>query len=481
MNNFIVGRQAELSELTSLLETKKANLVVFMGRRRIGKSTLARFFGKKHFKTFLEFSGLAPRGKQTNQEQLDHFSQQMMEQTGWKGLQFKNWEEAFLALHKMTSKEKVFILLDEVSWMGGLDPDFSGKLKVAWDTHFSSNKNLFMVLCGSVTSWIEENILFKADFVGRISAEFRLKELPLNELKGFWRNKIAHLSSKKLTHVLMVAGGVPRYLEEFRINTSSEQEIARLCFRRTGFLFNEYEKIFSEIFQKKSDTYRKIVEKIIDGPLTAMQIAKKLKITLNRDLSRYLYILEISGFLNREYTYSKDFKKTKLSRYRLSDNYLRFYLKYIQPNRDQIELGTFSIQSVQQLHQWNTWSGFLFENLILNHRLEVIEKLQIPKELVVSASPYFQVKKTRNKGACQIDLLIQQKKDTLYVCEIKHKECIDKSVIKEVQAKIEKLEKKKGISVRPVLIYQGRLQDEDLLREYFDKLLSMDEILELQS
>jgi hypothetical protein len=446
---------------------------------RIGKSTLAKYFGKWHFKNFFEFSGLAPRPKQTNQDQLDHFSQQMMEQTGLKGLQFKNWEEAFSTLNKVTAKEKVFILLDEISWMGGLDPDFPGKLKVAWDTYFSLNKNLFLVLCGSVTSWIEDNILLKADFVGRISAEFRLKELPLKELKGFWKNKIQNISSKELTNVLMVAGGVPRYLEEFRINTSSEQEIARLCFRRTGFLFNEYEKIFSEIFQKKSDTYRKIVEKIIDGPLTAMQIAKKLKVTLNKDLSRYLYILEISGFLTREYAYAKDFKKTKLSRYRLSDNYLRFYLKYIQPNRDQIQLGTFTIQSVQQLSQWSTLSGFLFENLILNHRVEIIEKLQLPKELIVSASPYFQVKKTRNKGACQIDLLIQQKKDTVYVCEIKNKERIDKSVIKEVQNKIEKLEKKKGVSIRPVLIYQGQLQDEDLLKDYFDKILSIGEILEL--
>mgnify|MGYP007132404733 FL=1 len=78
-------------------------------------------------------------------------------------------------------------------------------------------------------------------------------------------------------------------------------------------------------------------------------------------------------------------------------------------------------------------SGFLFENMILNHRLEIIEKLQIPKELVVSASPYFQVKKTRNKG----------------------------------------------VSVRPVLIYQGQLQDEELIKEYFDKVLSIGEILEL--
>lgn len=475
----MIGRQEELRELESLLEINKASLVVIMGRRRIGKSTLAKKFASRNFKNILDFAGLAPRPKQTNQHQLDHFASQLMQQLDLKGLSFTDWNDVFLTLNQLTKNKKFFILFDEISWMGALDPDFPGKLKIAWDNFFSKNKNLVLILCGSVSSWVEDNILFRADFVGRISLELRLKELPLNEVKHFWFKRNKRLSSRELSNVLMVAGCVPRYLEEFRLTASSEQEISRLCFRRSGFLFNEYDKIFHELFGKKTDTYRHLVEILIDGPLSAKGISKKLKVPLNKDLSRHLYVLEISGFLTREYSYSKEFKKTKLSRYRLSDNYLRFYLKYIHPRKDQIELDTFSIQSVQQLPEWSIASGFFFENLILNHRTEIIDKLEIPKEFVISASPYIQSKKTRNKGACQIDLLIQTKKKMVYVCEIKNREVIDKSVIHEVETKMNKLERARGVSIRPVLIYQGQLKDEYLLREFFDKILSIEKLLDL--
>lgn len=50
------------------------------------------------------------------------------------------------------------IVLDEISWMGSKDPDFLGKLKDAWDYEFKTNPNLILILCGSVSSWIDKNI-----------------------------------------------------------------------------------------------------------------------------------------------------------------------------------------------------------------------------------------------------------------------------------------------------------------------------------
>lgn len=475
------GRQEEFQELETLMGKKVSSLAVITGRRRIGKSTLVQAFAQKYFKNYFEFSGLAPHNKQSNQDQLDHFATQLSEQTQTPGFRFTDWTEAFTALNAQFAKElkPTLILLDEVSWMGGHDTDFPGKLKVAWDNKLKHNPKLIFILCGSVTSWIQENILKRADFVGRVSLELNLKELPLKVLSHFWGTRVKRVSSSEKLKILLVTGGIPRYLEEIRPQVAADQELARLCFHSSGFLFNEYEKIFNEIFQKKAGVYRKLVKILAERHLSAVELAKKLGRTQNNELSEALSVLEQSGFLSRDYIYLPEGKKTKISRYRLKDNYLRFYLKYIEPIKDKIHQLPRAIQSVHHLSHWSVISGFQFENLVFNHLSEIIGALQIDPSSIISASPYLQKKKTRNKGACQIDLMIVCKHKTLYLCEIKYQQSIDRSVIKEMQKKIDVLEKAKFYSLRPVLIYAGELDRncEPDLREYFDQIISIEEMI----
>lgn len=475
------GREQELKELETLTEKKSASLAVVTGRRRIGKSTLIQTFAKKNFKVVYEFSGLAPHEKQTNQDQLNHFASQLSQQSKTPGFHFNDWNDAFEALNAQFLKEKkpVLIFLDEISWMGAHDSDFPGKLKVAWDTKFKNHPKLILVLCGSVTSWIQDNILKRADFVGRISLEINLKELPLQALHHFWGSHFKRVLPFEKLKILLVTGGIPRYLEEIRPQVPAEQELARLCFQDSGFLFNEYEKIFNEIFQKKARLYRRLIQTLADRHLSASEIAKKIGRSQNDEISESLNALEISGFLAREFVYSPTGRKTKISRYRLKDNYLRFYLKYIEPSKDKILATRIPIKTVSHLSNWNTIAGFQFENLVLNHLPEILEKLNINPSEIISASPYSQKKKTRNKGACQIDLLIVCKHKTLYLCEIKYRQLINSTVIKEVQNKIDVLEGAKKFSIRPVLIYAGELDEnsKDELRDYFDKIISVEEMI----
>ncbi|MEQ1664686.1 MAG: ATP-binding protein, partial [Bdellovibrionales bacterium] len=178
------GRTYELKQLEKIQEKSQSSLVVIMGRRRIGKSYLAKYFGKSYTHA-LFFEGLAPQPKQTNQTQLDIFAKELTLQTGTPGFKFTDWSDAFTALAKLIKNKKIFILLDEISWMGHHDPDFSGKLKIAWDNHFSNNKNLILIVCGSVSAWIDKNILNSSDFVGRVSLQINLGELPLASVKNF--------------------------------------------------------------------------------------------------------------------------------------------------------------------------------------------------------------------------------------------------------------------------------------------------------
>ena len=136
-------------------------------------------------------------------------------------------------------------------------------------------------------------------------------------------------------------------------------------------------------------------------------------------ISEYLEDLLISGFIKRDYTWIiNKYKTSKLSQYRLSDNYLRFYLKYIEPNKSKIENAHFNEQSITNLPGYSTIMGFQFENLVLNNRKLIWDELRIYPEEIVSANPYFQNQQTRKK-ACQIDYIIQLKTNILFACEIK--------------------------------------------------------------
>ena len=186
--------------------------------------------------------------------------------------------------------------------------------------------------------------------------------------------------------------------------------------------------------------------------------------------------IEKSGFVV-SYVSKPPGKKVsdKNIRFRLSDNYLRFYLKYIKANVRAINARRFEAIDLETFPGWETIMGFQFENLVLNNYKLVCSILGINLSSIVGAGPYFQ-KKTKKKPGCQIDLLIETKY-TLYVCEIKFRKLTDKSVIKELQGKIKNLIYPGHLSIRPVLIYVGKLEDSIVTEDYFSNLIAFDQLL----
>ena len=99
-----------------------------------------------------------------------------------------SWMEAFRLLgERIDDRKKTVVLLDEISWMGRHEPDFPGFLKNGWDDCLKKHDNLILVLCGSVSAWIQENLLESATFGGRFSRSIVLRELPLDLCVKFWR------------------------------------------------------------------------------------------------------------------------------------------------------------------------------------------------------------------------------------------------------------------------------------------------------
>ncbi|MBF0315674.1 MAG: ATP-binding protein [Oligoflexia bacterium] len=474
-----IGRRKELEQLNQLKTKKMASLVCITGRRRIGKSCLIQEFSKK-FKSFIEIQGLSPGETLSSKDQLIHFATKLSLRFNTRQEYFENWTMAFNQLAKLTQKGEHLIFLDEISWMAQKDPTFSSCLKEAWDTQIKKNPKVILVLCGSVSAWIEENILKNSSFEGRISLQMNLQEFSLNEINEFFNTNKTRLSSREKILILSATGGVAKYLEEVLAGTDPLKDLLFLCFNPNGFLFNEFEKIFTEVFERKSKTLEKVIRQLVEKNLSPSELAHTLKIDPNSDFSNYLHILTMAGLLSRDYYYHADGTQSKLSRLRLRDNYLRFYIKYIEPLRDKVINKAQTVKSVEDLKNISGLMGLQFENIILANRDLVHEHLKIDSASINSSSPHLQKKNSKNKHGCQVDLLIHTNMDVFYLCEMKCKKVITAEVIKEVEQKIVALSLPKRSVARPVLIYAGELSEnhQEQLVEYFYKMISFEDLLE---
>ncbi len=472
-----VGRQKELNDFKQLLGKKTASLVVIKGRRRIGKSRLVEEFAKN--KKFYTFSALAPTDKTTDQSQRNEFARQLAEQFDLPGIKSDDWGGLFSLLAMYTQKGSVIILLDEISWMGSKDPDFLGKLKIAWDVYFKKNPRLILVLCGSVSSWIEKNIISSTGFLGRISHKITLDELTLSESNILLREIGFKGSALEKFMILAVTGGVPWYIELIKPGISASANIQKLCFESDGILAGEFKYIFHDLFpERRREISRKIVESLVKNSSEYSDIITAVNYPSGGPLSEYLDELTISGFVNRDYSWAfKSGKLSKLSKYRLRDNYLRFYLRYIDPHVAKIQKGQFNERALSSLPGWDSIMGLQFENIVLNNRVLVYEQLGIKSEEIICDNPYFQRKTAKQEG-CQIDYLIQTRYQALFVCEIKfYKKEIGLSVIDDVKEKISKLKLPRGFAGLPVLIHVNGVTEEVRKANYFFKIIDFSEFL----
>jgi AAA+ ATPase superfamily predicted ATPase len=472
-----IGRKTELAELKWQAQKQIASLIAIKGRRRIGKSRLIEEFAKPY--QLYSFAGLPPTDKTTKESQLQEFAHQLSTNFKTPPIQADDWNTLFLWLAQHTKTGKFVILFDEISWMGSKDADFLGKLKNAWDLQFKKNSKLILIVCSSASAWIDKNILSSTAFLGRISYTLTLEELSLPDCNQFWKNTNSNISAYEKLKILAVIGGIPRYLEEIQPKYSAEENIRNLCFKNGGLLTHEFEKIFSDLFGKRSQYYKNIVKLLVQGSLDYTEICQKLYIKKSGMISEYLNDLVLSGFISRDHAWNTKNGITAplLFKYRLKDNYLRFYLKYIENKIPEIERNFYQFKSLTSLPGWASLMGFQFENLVLNNRAFIHHALRINVEDIIIENPFFQ-KQTTRQTACQIDYMIQTKTNVLYVCEIKFsRDPLQKEVIKEVKEKIDKLSIPKGMSCCPVLIHVNGVSDSVIDADYFTEIIDFKQAL----
>ena len=409
----LVGRENERKMLKEAYEADESKFVAIYGRRRIGKTYLVRETFENHF-TF-QHSGYF--GGKLSDELFEFCIS--IRQYGLDGFeQPKNWLEAFELLKRVImnspDKRKV-VFLDELSWMDTRGSDFVMALEGFWNGWASARKDVLLIVCGSVTSWMISKIVHnKGGLYNRLSFRINLEPFTLKECEEYVNAKNIIMNRYSILQCYMIMGGVPYYWSFLEKGLSLPQNIDRIFFADNALLDNEFEHIYSSLFHNP-EPYIKIISALgkKKAGMTREEIVKASKLPESGNLSKKLEELENCGFIRRYNSYGK---KQKDSLYQLIDNFTLFYFKFLEkkPTDEHFWTNNQLSQAVK------TWCGLAFERVCLEHVSEIKNALGISG---VSTNAYsWSCKKDNEKGleGSQIDLIIERRDQIIDLCEMKY-------------------------------------------------------------
>ena len=405
ITNGIIGRKNEQQRLLNLYQSGKAEFTAIYGRRRVGKTFLIRQLFENEF--VFDLTGLA---NANTKEQLVNFTLSLNRVTSTPNKTPQNWLYAFeqlISLVKNSPMKRKVIFMDEISWLDTARSGFLTALEHFWNGWACTRTDIMFIVCGSATSWMMNKLINNhGGLHNRLTATIYLQPFTLYETELFLQSQNGVYSRYDIAECFMAMGGIPYYLNKIDSRLSIAQNIDNLFFAENAELKNEFRNLYASLFQNYTD-YIKVVEalSIKAKGLSRQEIEKITGLSSGGGLTTTLKNLEYCGFIRSYNT----FGKTKYEQlFQLLDAYTLFYFKYLAKNEYN---DTAYWNNSLNTPQHNSWAGYAFEILALQHIAEIKQALGITG---VQSS----VTVWKGKTA-QIDLLINRKDGIINLCEIK--------------------------------------------------------------
>ena len=413
----VIGRKQEIAELNRRLKSGRAEFIAVYGRRRVGKT----FLINEVFRDNMVFhhTGLSPYDRKkrlTLKDQLQNFYYSLIRHGMDDITPPKTWLEAFFLLEqfltRMDNGSRQVVFIDELPWMDTPRSGFLTALEAFWNGWGNARHNLCLVVCGSASSWIIDNLINnKGGLYGRLTLELKLYPFTLGECEEFFISRGIKMSRYNVIQAYMILGGIPYYLDYFNPSMSLAQNIDTLFFAPKAKLSGEFERLFNSIFDN-ADKCLQVVRTLgtRHSGYTRGDIAQMTGIEPNGDFTKTLKALEESGFVTSYVPYGGSKREI---RYKLTDCFCWFWLHF-KENR---EIKTHDYwQNHLNEPEIASWRGIAFEEVCLLHISQIKNALHI---LGVSSEESSLIVKDNDKAGMQIDLLIDRADDVVNVCEIK--------------------------------------------------------------
>ncbi len=352
-----VDRRSELDALEREFEKDRPGLAVVYGRRRVGKTELLLHFSKDREAIFFHADR---RGYRENLVEFQRVASEVIGKPLFERARFESWHEMFRELLPVMGDRRL-VVIDEYPYL--IEEGANEEFQKIWDTLLSKSR-VFLVLVGSSMSMMEQKVLAQsAPLYGRRSMQLRVDKFPWEELWGFFPS----YSTSEIIETYSVLDGIPLYLEQFSGSKEVLKNIEENYLRKDAFLFEEADFLLLEEFREPR-RYFSILRAIASGKRRFGEIADETAMDKTL-LSKYLSSLKVLRMIDDDLPFLED--RTRLRRYRLTDNYYRFWFRYVFPNRHLVDVGRSSdvVRIVRETFSEHVSSTFeeVVRDVLLRH------------------------------------------------------------------------------------------------------------------
>ncbi len=328
MESAFLNRGAELQSLEEAWSEPGANLTLVWGRRRAGKTRLlgrfvqgraSVFYGATQQSSAAELAGLseAVRGSLLigPTDILAHGD-------------FPSWESALGYLAERAT-DRLTVVIDEFPYLVASEPALPSILQRFWDHHGRLSR-LMLILCGSAQSMMLELQSEDAALFGRIDRRLHIRPFDYQEASLFTPD----LSPTEKAMAYGVLGGMPVYLSRWRDDLGHVANLRRIFADPASPLVEEGEFVLTSELPDAAGYFR-ILHAIANGHRTFGAIRTFADIDIKRQLDRLLDL----GLVVRDVPVTERAERSKRVVYRIGDNFLNFWFRFVYRRRSDIARG----------------------------------------------------------------------------------------------------------------------------------------------
>lgn len=413
-------RERSVGFLKELVNTPGKQMVSMYGRRRIGKTTLL-----KHVFPNVEYFFVDTRSSNTL---LSDFSQRLI------GGRFNSWEEFFRYL---LAREKI-VIFDEFQNFLKVDKSVFSILQKVWDEFNGDTK---LILCGSYVGMMKRIFLdSKEPLFGRTS--YNLKIEPFDFKSSYKMLSDFGYTFEEGIVWYSILGGVPKYLWYLQEKKPFEEKIYDLFYSPFAPLKEEGKNILIMEFGSEHLGYFSVLKAIGNYDRKLSEIADKSALK-DTTVSKYFYEL-VNYYDVVEKVENKFSGKKRDARYRIKDNYLRFWYRFVYGMMDVVEFNP-SAALKYALENISQHVGFTFEHIIMESLGKLYNSALIPC-MPVSVGKNWG--KMRDGSPYEIDVIGECKDKILLVeCKWTSKEITQKDIDKFLEKIAYVKDKRKKIPI----------------------------------
>jgi AAA+ ATPase superfamily predicted ATPase len=319
-----LDRVDEKERLRKALDRKGTSLIVLYGRRRIGKSEL--------IKRVLNDDDIYFMADKTDQAQQRHLFAMSLSSKfpNFDRINFATWEDLLSELcYRAQHVQRFTVCLDEFPYLVKSCPELPSVIQKFIDM---KRFPFHLILCGSSQHTMQDIVLNSSEpLYGRAQQVIKLKPLHVHFMREAFNE-----SADKLVDEYAVWGGVPRYWELREEEGNMMDTIISEIANTEGMLYDEPDRLLADDLQQTAMA-SSILSIIGSGANRLSEIATRLD-RKSTDLSVPIKKLIDLGYIEREIPFGENAKNTKRSLYKISDEFLNFYHRFIVPERSLIGL-----------------------------------------------------------------------------------------------------------------------------------------------